>query len=684
MNIEYQTPGFGVVVILDNTNDLTMTEDAYLFKIGSSDFSIFKKHQNKQTLLSKNSSIITSSISNKNQHLIFEIIDGKAKMIACVKNLDGTEEDFILGEKIITGDLNNYYIGFYSSKGNVIKNISFEQPLPNKWKTNISNTDGGYISFTENSFCFENCLHDAEIEQDNIILQPGKYYLSFDTDKINNAFDIDWYVMKQILPDEFNESDFEDEKKNILNKDDNSFILNEETGLILKFRGQNGKISNISIHTNINGGYVETEDNYKKSDGSSIDINLSGVEKIEWKAIINEIPEYNDFTKIAPYGIISTYKKNYTNDVFNIILKKEYSYLYTVEDSILNVAYEDKLISSTAIELSDADNNILRIMFNMNAVIYFLKIYYKDGKTEDTIIQKDLVQYIPTMIYSPIVVRHKSTGESLDLSASYRQEVKARKKFKLITTKFFNGEIEIPGNIPDNAMSIKLYGLPITANINSAGKNIDEYANDYTLLDNDHYVLSKGVVHIEDKVLKEYPYIVLEYKDITDCSYVFTNFEREYFSILPGKTVRLSKNISKDNPSVLVYAIKKDSFFNPEYIYTIEPKSINALDYYCNDYDIISPESYEIDFKNNIVKFNSETIFDYDHLIIDYMKKDSYAINMMDEMAQYEVSISSDENDIEILYDIHEDGTSAEYITIAVSEQKDNNFIVLRKHGEDT
>ena len=33
---------------------------------------------------------------------------------------------------------------------------------------------------------------------------------------------------------------------------------------------------------------------------------------------------------------------------------------------------------------------------------------------------------------------------------------------------------------------------------------------------------------------------------------------------------------------------------------------------------------------------------------------------------------------------IHEDGTSAEYITIAVSEQKDNNFIVLRKHGEDT
>ena len=135
-----------------------------------------------------------------------------------------------------------------------------------------------------------------------------------------------------------------------------------------------------------------------------------------------------------------------------------------------------------------------------------------------------------------------------------------------------------------------------------------------------------------------------------------TNFEREYFSILPGKTVRLSKNISKDNPSVLVYAIKKDSFFNPEYIYTIEPKSINALDYYCNDYDIISPESYEIDFKNNIVKFNGETIFDYDHLVIDYMKKDSYAINMMDEMAQYEVSISSDENDIEMYrYDLSGD-----------------------------
>ena len=74
MNVSYQTPGFGIVLILDNTSNLAMTEDAYLFKIGSSDFSIFRKHKNKQTLIDKSSSIIEPSLDNKNQHIVFDIV----------------------------------------------------------------------------------------------------------------------------------------------------------------------------------------------------------------------------------------------------------------------------------------------------------------------------------------------------------------------------------------------------------------------------------------------------------------------------------------------------------------------------------------------------------------------------------------------------------------------------------
>ena len=44
MNVSYQTPGFGIVLILDNTSNLAMTEDAYLFKIGSKEYKISKFH----------------------------------------------------------------------------------------------------------------------------------------------------------------------------------------------------------------------------------------------------------------------------------------------------------------------------------------------------------------------------------------------------------------------------------------------------------------------------------------------------------------------------------------------------------------------------------------------------------------------------------------------------------------
>ena len=130
MNVSYQTPGFGIVLILDNTSNLAMTEDAYLFKIGSSDFSIFRKHKNKQTLIDKSSSIIEPSLNNKNQHIVFDIVGNKVTMIAYIRNSAGNEEKFALGERKISGDLSNYFIGFYSNKGNTIKRISFEQPLP--------------------------------------------------------------------------------------------------------------------------------------------------------------------------------------------------------------------------------------------------------------------------------------------------------------------------------------------------------------------------------------------------------------------------------------------------------------------------------------------------------------------------------------------------------------------------
>ena len=683
MNVSYQTPGFGIVLILDNTSNLAMTEDAYLFKIGSSDFSIFRKHKNKQTLIDKSSSIIEPSLDNKNQHIVFDIVRNKVTMTAYIRNNAGNEEKFTLGERKISGDLSNYFIGFYSNKGNTIKRISFEQPLPTGWKTNINNTDGGYLGFLENGFYFENCLHDAEVEQDNIILQPGKYYLSFNTEKINDIYDLDTYVIKQEYPDISNEENFEDESKNIINPEDNSFIIDEESRVILKFRGMNGKVSDISIHTNSYGGYVPTEDTPVKSSGSIIDIDLTDVTKVEWQAIIKRVPEYIDLTKKAPYGVVSTQDKNYTLENLEVRTEKEYLFEYNVETSALIIkdVANNVIVSKNIIKIDE--DNTLHIMFNVSAVIYKLKLYFADGKEDDVILQKDIIRYVPLQIYSPIVVRHKDSGESLDISASYREEVSENKKFILMTVKFSNGEIEIPGNLPDNSINVKAYGIPVGANLDTSANNINDYTDKYEAIEQSQYEISKGVITFDELTLNRYEYILIEYNDISEYDYKFTNYEREYFDIPVSRKIRLTKTLSNKNPLITIYGVKTGSFFNPEYIYRIPKKAVNSLDYYCNDYDVLSNDLYEVDLSSNIIKFEKSITGLYDHLIIDYMKKDSYSINLCEEIAQYEVNISSDDNDLEILYDIHDDGTSAEYITVTIPDSKKNNFIVLRKIDED-
>lgn len=685
MNVSYQAPGFGVVLILDNTSNLAMTEDAYLFKVDSSDFSILRMHQNKQTQVDKVSSVISPSIDNKNQHLVLDIIGNMVTFTAYVRNSIGVEEKFVLGERKITGDLSSYSIGFYSNKGNTIKKISFEKLLPTGWKTSIDNTDGGYLGFIENGFYLENCLHDAEIEQDNITLQPGKYYLSFDAEKVNNIYDIDTYVIKQESPNTSGDEDFEDENKNIINAKDNSFTLEETSKVMLKFRGTNGKVSNVSIHTNSYGGYVATEEEPIKSDGSSIEINLNDVIKVEWQTIIKQVPEYNDYTKKATYGIVSTEERNYTLEDFDLKTGAEYLFEYSVEDGILTIkdTSDESVMSKREIEL-DEGSKTLTIMFNITAVIYGLKLYLTDKKEDDAILQRDVIKYVPTLIYSPIVIRHKTSGESLDISASYREEVEEQRKFILVTTKFSNGEVTIPGDLPDNSVDLDVYGIPSGAKfIDTSADKVDGYVDKYELITQGEYELTKGVVKLKSLLLNRYKYILIEYNDISNFKYVFTNYEREYFDIpTSSRTITLTKEVSSDNPSIIIYGIKNNSFFNDDYIYRVPENTINSLDYYCNDYNVISTDNYTADFKTNSIKFEKSVLSSYDHLIVDYMKKDSYAINLSEELAQYEVSMSSDQNDLEMIYDIHDDGTSAEYITKTIPDDKSNSFIVLRKTKE--
>ena len=129
-------------------------------------------------------------------------------------------------------DFNTYNIIYYSSnKDNEIKNINIASSIPYGWVTNMQNTNGGYIWFYRDAFEFKHCNGEAEIEQPDIYLNYGKYYLKYETE---GDCDIIPYVFQS------DDERLFDKTKNILNPIDNSFKLDYSQKISLKFEGTKG------------------------------------------------------------------------------------------------------------------------------------------------------------------------------------------------------------------------------------------------------------------------------------------------------------------------------------------------------------------------------------------------------------------------------------------------------------
>lgn len=277
LSIDYITSGFGIVIIEDNGNNIELknTDIAYLFKIGSNDYTVIEKNFLVQKQLQNTTCLLAPSIDNKNIFLKFTYENN----IVSFDWLFDKNTTYNLGKTTLNKKIGRYRIGFYSNKDNVIHNISIKQGVAKNWNTSIKNTRGGRISFFDNGFKFENCEYDAEIEQQNIKLTKGTYYLDFESENINSEFNIDCSVFSMQILDDHNEKYFEDNTKNLLNKEDNTIKIIEDTIVNLKFKGTNGKISNICIKDDPDSGYVETEDDAVHIEGSYMTIFLSSLKK---------------------------------------------------------------------------------------------------------------------------------------------------------------------------------------------------------------------------------------------------------------------------------------------------------------------------------------------------------------------------------------------------------------------
>lgn len=550
LRLEYANPGFGVALINNEGNSI-INSSSLMFKLCNGVFEIIEKNTTNHTniLFSTSASPAKPYVDN----LIFKI------------SKRGNIYTFVIGDLELKNislavEMNNYILGYYSNKDNVIKAINIAAAIPYDWTVNMTNTGGGYINFKRDGFELTDCKANAEVEQLNIPLDRGTYYLKYNK---SDDSDINSYVM--ISQDER----LSDKEKNILNRG-NRFTLQQPFNVSLKFVGTKGSISDICITTESDNDYIRTsvEDNaYKEILGSSIKFLLSEIKYFEFYGTVDNAPG-DDHYSPSDYSIIETNSNLY--GLYDLRISETVEYKYVYESGEISI-YDSNNIKrwSTTVSLS----SYISVFNNVSGRIHDIKIIDVDGNEHYIGVHNEITKYVPGLVKSPIVVLDKERDDEnarpLDLSSSYR---------------------------------------------------------------------------IIDKPKGPY--------------YYFTNVEREYFK--PKRRIVLEKLPLQERGSIKIYLIDKDAKFELDKLLHIPDKGkdviMDTIDS-CVDgqYLIVSEDEYD-EFGVVVYRDTGEIIFnkdlsEYSYIIVDYMKKDSYAINFDYERQSYSVDISTSNETPSIIYD---------------------------------
>lgn len=505
INLDYVSPGFGIALIDNEGFSIKEKRFSYLFKIGYKEASIYYATKEKNTLIKQLS--VKEAFTIQEGMLLTFIKRGKKIII----KINGHE---ILSE-YTNKSLDKYNIGYYSNVGNIINSISIASAIPDKWTINMNNTQGGYIKFYNNCFELKDCKHDAEIEQSKINLSAGKYYLKFETDKVNDLFDIKHYV--NLSTDE----GLFDSDKNILKKD-NSFFLLKDTEINLKFVGKNGIIKKVMITDDKEDSFIPTEDLNYTFEGSFIDIFLSNLKKIKWTGSINRTP--GQLTSNELFCLIMDSKVIITPQMTPIVFNKEYNFEFSKEDYTFRI-YDNKkeIFNQTLKNL----NNKITIFKNITAIISSLILVKTSGEEINVNLQDEYKRYVNANITGPIIVVDQYDNP-LDLSSSYRLcHYDTHKKYVFTNweREYFkpNKKLILENKIINKQDSVIIYGIPKGAkydlnkihdvkedNINAIDLMTERYE---TMFEKDVLLIDKikNIIYLSDEQVEKYEMIIVDY-----------------------------------------------------------------------------------------------------------------------------------------------------------------------------
>lgn len=502
LTLNYANPGFGVGLTNSEGKTLSDKEEVLLFKLGQKSVDVIHMNKDAQKVLATYNSAYAKTYTEDLTYTLQK---------------RGAEFTLYVGEQKVClfkapSEFETYNLIYYSNKDNQIKNINIASSIPYGWVTNMQNTNGGYIWFYRDAFEFKHCNGEAEIEQPDIYLSYGKYYLKYETE---GDCDIVPYIF--LSQDER----LLDERKNILNPIDNSFILDNSQKISLKFEGTSGKIKKIRITTQKENDYIRTSpDKGEKIEigGSSIKLDLSLIKTASWTGKVNHAPGL-DHNNPIDYSILSF--DAYSYGLFDLDIAQEVDYKYRYEDKKITIStMQDKIIKEYKIK-----NNILTIFKNINAVIKdFVVIDIYDNDT-NIIVENTIKKFAPGTIYSPIIVLDEN-DQPLDLSSSYRVYSKNNKDYYWFTNTereyFEPAHLIRLTNMPSHKTgTIIAYGIRKESSLNLDNilripkeglDSIDMCANYYDIIfEKDLRYINKDYKEIRFNDISDYKLIIVDY-----------------------------------------------------------------------------------------------------------------------------------------------------------------------------
>ena len=502
VTLDYKNTGFGIALISSTSSTLTNSNAVLLFRMRHKALEVIYKENDAQTILATYNATAAKTVT---ENLIFTIV----KNNNCYDIKIGAQK---LATFNSTYEMNNYYIGYYSNKDNVIKHINIASAVPYGWIVNMDKTNGGYIEFYRDSFELNHCNGIAELEQINIPLKKGRYYLKYDL--INS--DIVAYIMHS-------EDERTDDNEKQLLKSDGSFTLTSDGNVSLKFKGTKGMLKNMAITTSKYNDYIRTSPDHEVArsiDISYLKIFLDQIQAFSFDGIINYVPGDSHYSP-EDYAIFKVNNQSY--GLYDINIATEISYYYIYKENTLSI-FNQKNQFINSIDLSNVSELIL--FNNVNGIMTDFIITNKDGETINITIENTIKKYLPGAIKSPIVVVDEDLGEPLDLSASYRWFYKNGEKHYFFTNterEYFTPDykLKMASPILDKLNTVTVYGikkhskfeLDELLHINKEGlDNIDNCADIYDVLfeENLHSINKQtGEIRLED--IDDYKYIIVDY-----------------------------------------------------------------------------------------------------------------------------------------------------------------------------